>query len=231
MTTTPASEPGKIPDQQVGPLSTAGTGATRGTRLAPIFIAVTAVAALGIGGFAMYQEMNPELASADPPPGGMSSDNLPDFTVKRPAIYAATRVRLDDNEEVVGVIVDGKARAYCVRAMKGTPMVHIVNDVVGSVPISVTYCDRNRCMQVLTDSSRDAPLAIGFGGRFRGHLMIKAGGARYDQATLMPVMPGMPRFPYGTVPFLITTWGEWKKAHPDTDLYLGSSPPASLLKP
>jgi hypothetical protein len=41
------------------------------------------------------------------------------------------------------------------------------------------------------------------------------------------VKDGGEPFPYPTHPLVRRTWGEWRREHPDTDLYLGPGPPAA----
>ena len=54
----------------------------------------------------------------------------------RPAFVPAGETSLDGNEKVIAVEVAGFARAYPIRSISYH---HIVNDVVGGVPIVATY--------------------------------------------------------------------------------------------
>jgi hypothetical protein len=54
----------------------------------------------------------------------------------RPAFAAVADTKLDGDERAITVAVGGAARAYPVRSMSYH---HIVNDVVGGVPIVATY--------------------------------------------------------------------------------------------
>lgn len=56
--------------------------------------------------------------------------------VKQPGFEEAGDTKLDDGEMVLTVSINGDARAYPVREMAYH---HIVNDVVGGVPIAATY--------------------------------------------------------------------------------------------
>lgn len=53
-----------------------------------------------------------------------------------PAFASATDVKLDKDEKVIAIAVNGAARAYPIRSISYH---HIVNDVVGGVPIVATY--------------------------------------------------------------------------------------------
>jgi hypothetical protein len=53
-----------------------------------------------------------------------------------PAFESASASHLDKDEKVVAIVVNGVARAYPIRGMSYH---HIVNDMVGGVPIVATY--------------------------------------------------------------------------------------------
>ncbi len=54
-----------------------------------------------------------------------------------PAFASADEVKVDSDDKVLAVKIGQQARAYPIRTMGYH---HIVNDVVGGVPIAVTYC-------------------------------------------------------------------------------------------
>lgn len=73
-----------------------------------------------------------EIISGGPPPDGIPSLDAPVF------VDAATiGDQLEPDEAVVALEINGDARAYPVRVMIWH---EIVNDTVGHVPVSVTYC-------------------------------------------------------------------------------------------
>lgn len=69
-------------------------------------------------------------------PGGPPKDGIP--SIDEPSfIPVAKEAELGDTEPVIGLIINGDARAYPLRIL----MWHeIVNDVVGETPVTVTYC-------------------------------------------------------------------------------------------
>jgi len=72
-----------------------------------------------------------EIQSGGPPQDGIPSIDRPRFRI------AAQHRGLDAQEPVIGLVVGVDARAYPLRIL----MWHeIVNDVVGGVPVAVTYC-------------------------------------------------------------------------------------------
>ncbi|MEO1702471.1 MAG: DUF3179 domain-containing protein [Pseudomonadota bacterium] len=71
------------------------------------------------------------ILSGGPPKDGIPSIDNPRFE------FVPGVDNLPENEPVVGVTIDGDARAYPLRILTWH---EIVNDVVGDVPIAVTYC-------------------------------------------------------------------------------------------
>jgi hypothetical protein len=140
--------------------------------------------------------------------------------IDRPPAVPAGQVELDEGEEVIGVTVAGKARAYWVSAFAGREQ-HIVNDLLSGCPITVTHCDRNGCTRVFTSSKEHAPLDVACAGAYAGGLLISAPGGIYAQDEVNQIRPGIPAFPYASFAFVKTSWGEWLHDHPDSDVYLG----------
>lgn len=121
-----------------------------------------------------------------------------------------------DEEFVIGVSIDGDARAYPINVLSRH---EIVNDVVAGRPVAVTYCplcftgivyDRNVAGRTLefgvsgklimndlvmydrqTDSLWQQILGEGIDGRYKGTRLT-------------------------AVPATQTTWAQWRDAHPDT---------------
>jgi hypothetical protein len=136
--------------------------------------------------------------------------------VVRPPAVPAANAPLADDDVVVGVVAGGKARAYRLDAFRSTAR-HVVNDVLNKTAVSVTYCDRDDCLRVFT-ADREDPLPIGVGG-FRHGLMLRVGADYYWQKDGKAV--GGAEIPYRSLPSERTSWGQWKKAHPGTDVYVG----------
>jgi hypothetical protein len=139
--------------------------------------------------------------------------------VMRPAVRPAKSAGLADEAEVIGIVVGGKARAYSVQALSSTNR-HVVNDLVGDIPATVTYCNRTRCAGVFTDARRGRPLDVWLGGFYGDQMLIKVGDDFFGQESGKPQRPGAV-FPYTRLTHQLTTWKAWRLAHPDTDVYVG----------
>ena len=140
--------------------------------------------------------------------------------IVRPPAVPADRAELGEDDEVIGVVVGGKARAYELRALH-VARHHVVNDLVDSVPISVAYCDITECTRVYTRRGTTVPLDVWQSGFGKGGLILKIEGVSYRHQSGEPLQPGpdVPPIPYEEYPWIRTTWKDWKQQHPGTDVY------------
>jgi hypothetical protein len=148
--------------------------------------------------------------------------------VRTPHAVAAEAAGLDDAEEVVGVAVNGAARAYRLGALRD-PRRHVVNDLVGGGPVSVAYCDRTGCIRTYTGPGAE-PLRVGIAGLRDGGLVVKLDGVYYDHRSgrVVEGPPGAAPLPLDRVPWTRTTWGRWRREHPATDVSTGSAAPIRI---
>ncbi len=125
---------------------------------------------------------------------------------------------LNEDDMVIGIEVDGETRAYPLRILN----VHeIVNDEVGGTPVAVTYCPLCRSGLVFDRRVDGETLSFGVSGK-----LINANLVMYDRQTETYwsqlegeaiVGPLVPR-ELTLVPSSITTWAEWREAHPQTQV-------------
>jgi hypothetical protein len=136
-------------------------------------------------------------------------------------------IQVSDATPVIGVTTAGRSRAYVLRALR-RPDTHVYNDLLGKVPVTVTYCDLDDCVRVFTSPDCRRPLDVAAVGPDPHHarkMLLRVGEQCYCQETgLPPDGEGTSPFPYADSPFVRTTWGEWRAAHPDTDIYVGKLP-------
>ena len=128
--------------------------------------------------------------------------------------------------EVLGVSVDGRHRAYVVATM--VPIrEHVVNDLIGGAPLTMTYCDRTDCVRAYTESGRSTRLDLAVGGWLRATgrngMLLRSGRHRYLQSTGQSLDGNGPQLPYQEVKVRRTTWAKWRADHPDTDVYIGGA--------
>ena len=95
--------------------------------------------------------------------------------------------------------------------------------MLGEVPISVTHCDISGCTRVFTSSTPGQPLKLSVGG-LRGYRMILKFAERlYLQETSELLDEEGPSLPYREFSASVTTWEDWRQAHPKTDVYIGAA--------
>lgn len=145
--------------------------------------------------------------------------------LQNPRAFSAENSQIPDDDEVIGVVVNGKSRAYWLKALKYPPW-HIVNDVAAGVPISVTYCDRTDCTRVYTNGQSSVPLDVNLGGLYGRQMVVKVGGSLYLQDSGKPFeVRRHPSLPYTNHPWERTNWKVWRQRHPDTDVFIGLGKP------
>src|SRR6476660_2768968 len=92
------------------------------------------------------------------------SQSLDVAGVTNPRLVSGAQSGLVDNDIVIGVVAFGEARAYLQSAFAQRAELHVVNDKLGNIPVTVTYCDLTSCTRVLTSGKSDSLLSIRCGG-------------------------------------------------------------------
>jgi Protein of unknown function (DUF3179) len=165
------------------------------------------------------RELDPMNFSQNPGAWLVDNDSKP---IVRPRVIAANEAALRPEELVIGVEAAGHPRAYRLAALED-PRRHVVNDLIGGVPVSVVYCNLTQCLRVYTDSAGFGPLDVEIAGLFNGEMVVRLRGGLYLQnsgAALEPTK-SPPSAPYRLLAPELATWSEWAARHPDTDAYVG----------
>lgn len=156
----------------------------------------------------------PLILSRDGPTPGIAPP------VRVPPVKAAADANLPDDAQVAGVVVNGKPRAYTLKAL--SPMDrHVVNDLIGDVPVSVTYCDIHKCLRVFTADRRGRPLLLMQMGRYTDGLLLGYEEKMYAQSTGKNPGGDIPDLPLAKLDHELTTWKAWRAKHPTTEVYTG----------
>ena len=130
-------------------------------------------------------------------------------------IPAAQLTELGDDEEVLGLTLNGASRAYPARFIAWH---HIVNDVLGGKPVAVTYCS------VCNSGVAYDPVVGGKRRLFNVFGLFRGVMAMIDPSTQTvwshlagEALLGPDRGKTLTaLPMVNTTWGEWKRLHPES---------------
>ena len=150
--------------------------------------------------------------------GGVFRDMI--FPIREPQIISVSQAEfLNDDNKIFGVEINGEARAYPRRILGHHEM---IIDTIGGVPITGVYCPLCETMIAFHSRTTDGVQHV-FGTS--GYL-YRSNKLMYDAATksLWQTMTGEPvvgqLVGQGIVleqsPVVTTTWGEWRRRHPET---------------
>lgn len=145
--------------------------------------------------------------------GGVPIEGIPALE-NPPRVPAAAASFLSGSEKVFGVTAGGAHHAWPARYLSWHEM---VNDMVGGEPVSLGFC--TLCNTAIAYSSGSWTFGTS-GLLYRSNkLMIdRQTRSLWSQVTGEPVVGKMAETPVrlDLVPLTVTTWEEWKRAHPDT---------------
>jgi hypothetical protein len=137
---------------------------------------------------------------------------------------------LGDEEYVLGVTINGESRAYPTRFAWWH---HVINDSIGDTPYAVTYC--SVCNTGIRFDPRvdGKTLMLDFYGLYNGVVILCD---RDTESVWLQVAGKAVKGPRANktmakLPLLDTTWGEWKKLHPDTKVMSPETPFKQFYRP
>lgn len=159
-----------------------------------------------------------EVLSGGPPKDGIPSIDNPQF------VAAANETTLTDRDPVVGLVLNGDARAYPLRILTWH---EIVNDTVGGVPVAVTYCPLCNAAIVFDRRLDGGVLKFGTTGKLRRSDLVM-----YDRQTETWWQQFEGRGIAGTladrtlktVPARLESWAEFKARAPEGDVLIPNNP-------
>lgn len=130
---------------------------------------------------------------------------------------AASATHMRDDDLVWGVVVSGRARAYPWWILKNY---HVVNDVLGSVPLAVAFCEQCSAAAAYRRSLERRVLSLEVPGVYNGTIILR------DRETRSLWAPFSGRAIEGPLtgkklvrfPLSLTHWDEWVARHADTDV-------------
>lgn len=166
-----------------------------------------------------YPDVERKIRLAEITWGGVRKDGIPALT--QPTFLSPKQADyLTDREPVFGISINGDTRAYPYRIMDWHEM---FNDTIGGVNVSLAYCTLcGAGVLYKTDRESDKqPFVFGSSG-----FLYRSNKLMYDQEThtLWNQFSGKPvvgplvneNIELEVLPVVTTTWGEWRKQHPDT---------------
>jgi hypothetical protein len=149
--------------------------------------------------------------------GGVGVNGIP--PLDRPATVPAREARyLKDAHVVFGIFINGEARAYPRRILAWH---ELARDRLGGIDVTIVYC--TLCGTVIPYESRTAEVTRTFG---TSGLLYRSNKLMFDEETksLWSSLEGRPvigplagsNLELKSHPVVTTTWGEWRREHPET---------------
>lgn len=153
-----------------------------------------------------------EIVSGGPPKDGIPAIDNPRFVLADGEDVEF----LDASDRVLGVDIRGKKKAYPIKILNWH---EIVNDRLGGRNIVVTFCPLCGTGMVFDRDLKGRALTFGVSG-----LLYQSDVLLYDRQTeslwsqiqMEAVTGPMTGTPLKLIPSTHTTWGAWKRQHPDT---------------
>ncbi|MEA3461972.1 MAG: DUF3179 domain-containing protein [Bacteroidota bacterium] len=147
--------------------------------------------------------------------GGPGKDGIPALTDPE-FVLAGSEIYLSDEDLVIGIVVEGKARAYPHHILDWH---EIINDQIGDVNFAVTYCPLTGT-GIGWDREIDGNVTtFGVSGLLYNSNLIpydRATDSNWSQIRLDCVNGKLKGREVETIPLLETTWGTWKEMYPFT---------------
>ncbi len=145
-----------------------------------------------------------------PPKDGIPSIDNPVFADVQSSQF------MSDSDTVIGLDVNGEVKAYPIFILVWH---EIVNDNVGGIPVSVTYCPLCYTNQVFERIINGQEVEFGTSGKlYNSNLLMydRLTESYWSQALGIAVKGELTGYQLNLVPFDVITWGDWKTLHPDT---------------
>ncbi len=151
-----------------------------------------------------------EIISGGPPPDGIPPVDEPEFVD-----IATADGYLEADEPVVALEIEGDARAYPVQVLIWH---EIVNDTVGGVPVSVTYCPLCNSAATYVRRVRGVETTFGTSGRLYASALVMYDRAteslwtHFDGRAVVGVLTGEH---LDSLASPLLAWSDFKEAYPD----------------
>jgi hypothetical protein len=149
--------------------------------------------------------------------GGPPKDGIP--SIDDPKFVDATDADfVSDSHTVIGLEINGETKAYPLFILVWH---EIVNDMIGGVPVSVTYCPLCYTNQVFERTLDGKEVEFGTSGKlYNSNLVMydRLTDSYWSQALGKAITGELTGQELKIIPFDVITWGDWKTIHPDSKI-------------
>lgn len=179
-----------------------------------LFLTLSTASAESMNGFALDDALIPvdEIKKGGPPRDGIPSLDDPEFVVADDAAY------LEGRDRVLGISINGVARAYPIRILNYH---EIVNDVVGGTAVAITYCPLCGTGAAFDATFNDRGYEFGVSGLLYNSDVLmydRNTGSLWSQLMLQAVTGPMKGTRLQQLPLSHTSWEDWLERHPETQV-------------
>lgn len=146
--------------------------------------------------------------------GGPPRDGIP--SIDEPKFVQAQQADLQDGDLVLGLEINGDARAYPLDILVWH---EIVNDEVGGEPVAVTYCPLCFTNQVFKRTIEGEVVEFGTSGKlYNSNLVMydRSTESYWSQALGQAIVGERTGYLLERVPFDVAYWKDWKSINPHT---------------
>jgi len=170
---------------------------------------------LSYAGLSEFDLSNNTIELQDFISGGPKKDGIPALT--NPQFISAKQADfLGDNDPVVGISINGRARAYPLGILNWH---EIVNDQISNIPVAVTWCPLTRSAITFDRRVKGDTLEFGVSG-----LLYNSNVVMYDRnydGLWSQLKSGGLTGKFASqdlkvIPSQVTTWKNWREQHPET---------------
>ena len=159
-----------------------------------------------------------EILSGGPPKDGIPSIDNPKFTTADKARH------LSEREPVIGLEINGEARAYPLQVLTWH---EIVNDTVAGQPVAVTYCPLCNAAIVFDRVLDGQKLEFGTTGKLRKSDLVmydRQSESWWQQFTGEAIVGAMLGQQLRIIPSRLESFGEFKTRHPAGKVLIPNNP-------
>lgn len=148
--------------------------------------------------------------------GGPPKDGIPALMQPKTISSKKADSKLSGSDRVIGMVINGKARAYPIRILNWH---EIVNDRLGDMDIAVTYCPLCGTGMVFDAAVNGKKMTFGVSGKLYNSdvlLYDHESESLWSQLKMEAVTGKYSGKKLKLFPSKLTTWKDWKKRYPST---------------
>ncbi|MFH1783299.1 MAG: DUF3179 domain-containing protein [bacterium] len=179
------------------------------------FFLVIGDGALCIGQLHEFDLSESLILKTDFMPAGLGKDDIP--AILEPKFLDPSRADfLSDEDLVIGLANGRSTKAYPIDILTWH---EVVNDTLGDKSVAVTWCPLTRSAVVFNRKIEGELLTFGVSGLLYNNNLVmydKQSNALWPQLMEGAATGIFSGRKLSVIPSVVTTWGEWKKEHPQT---------------